>query len=61
MAERKKGEMDGEQHSLSLANSSCEIPQRQDLPFMGTKDQRSAPARHNFLTSERPQWKGEPG
>lgn len=32
MAERKKGEMDGEQHSLSLANSSREISQRQHFP-----------------------------
>lgn len=46
MVEGKNGEMDGEQHSLSLANSSSEISKRQALPFMGTKDQHSALARH---------------
>jgi len=43
MAEGKKKETDGEQHSPSLVNSSCEISERQDLPSMGTKNQHSAP------------------
>lgn len=41
----KKGETDGEQHSVSLVNTSCEIFKRQDLPYVGTKNQHSAPAR----------------
>lgn len=46
MLEGQKGKMDGEQHSH--ANSSCETPKRQDLPFMGTRDQHSAQQEAEF-------------
>lgn len=49
MVEGKKGEIHGEQHSLSLANSSCEISKRQDLPFMGSKDRH----RHTVSSQEK--------
>lgn len=61
MVEGKKGEMDGEQHSLSLVNSSCEISKRQDLPFMSTKDQHSAPARRTVSSQmKRHSLEGDP-